>query len=346
MIRLWCRFLLYAVCAITLTACGKPPEFQQESYVFGTRVQITIYGEPEDKAAPVSAAILADLDRLHARLHAWQPSEITRMNAAFAQGKPYQTDPEMIAILKQAKGYADRSDQLFDPAIGDLVAAWGFHEDTFAAVLPDPALLHTLVAAHPSLDDLEFDGNQVSSRNPAVNIDLGGFKGFALDRAASYLRKKGMNNALINIGGNVLALGRKGDTPWKVGLQHPRKPGVLAIIQLNDGESIGTSGDYQRYFEVKGQRYSHLIDPRSGQPAQTMQAATVIAPPSAEAGAISDASTKPVFIGGISSATHYAERFGIKDVLLVASDGSVYLTPDMQARVQWQQNPPHIYRLR
>ncbi len=155
-----------------------------------------------------------------------------------------------------------------------------------------------------------------------------------------------MNNALINIGGNVLALGRKGDTPWKVGLQHPRKPGVLAIIQLNDGESIGTSGDYQRYFEVKGQRYSHLIDPRSGQPAQTMQAATVIAPASTEAGAISDAATKPVFVGGIGSATHYADRFGIKDVLLVASDGSVYLTPDMQSRVQWQQNPPHIYRLR
>ena len=337
---------LLACLALALAGCSKPPEFAQESYVFGTRVQITIYGEPESEAAPVSAAILADLDRLHARLHAWQPSEITRMNTAFAQGKPYQTDPEMVAILHQAQGYAARSDQFFDPAIGDLVAAWGFHKDTFAPVLPDQAVLKQLVAAHPTLDDIEFDGNQVSSKNPAVNVDMGGFKGFALDRAASYLRKKHMNNALINIGGNVLALGRKGDVPWKVGLQDPRRPGAMAVIQLNDGESIGTSGDYQRYFEVKGRRYSHLIDPRTGEPAQTMQAATVIALPSAEAGAISDVATKPVFIGGIANATHYAERFGIKDVLLVAMDGSVYITPSMQARVQWLQPPLHVYRLR
>ena len=339
------RSWVLVLCGL-LAACGKPPEFAQESYVFGTRVQITIYGEPQDRAAPVSAAVLADLDRLHARLHAWQPSEITRMNTAFAQGESYQTDPEMVAILRQAQGYASRSDQLFDPAIGDLVAAWGFHKDTFAPVLPKPDVIQQLVAAHPTLDDIQFEGNQVSSKNPAVNVDLGGFKGFALDRAASYLRKKHMNNALINIGGNVLALGRKGDTPWKVGLQDPRKPGAMAVIQLNDGESIGTSGDYQRYFEVNGKRYSHLIDPRTGQPAQTMQSATVIAPASTEAGAISDVATKPVFIGGIDTATHYADRFGIKDVLLVAQDGSVYLTSSMQARVQWLQTPAHIYRLR
>ncbi|WP_283151051.1 FAD:protein FMN transferase [Silvimonas soli] len=329
-----------------LTSCSKPPMFQQDGYVFGTAVQITIYGVDEDKAKAATATILADLDRLHAKLHAWHPSDITRLNNAFAMGEAAQADPEMVAILQQAKGYAERSDQLFNPAIGDLVAAWGFHNDTFAPVLPDPDKIRQLVAMKPTLDDLQFDGPNVSSTNPDVNIDLGGFKGFALDRAAAYLRKHHMYNALINIGGNVLALGKKGDTPWKVGLQHPRKPGAMAVITLGDGESIGTSGDYERYFEVDGKRYCHLIDPRTGWPAQTMQSATLIAPSSQEAGAISDAITKPVFIGGKDTAVHYASRFGVKDVLIVGNDGSVYLTPSMQSRVQWLQAPPHIYRLR
>ncbi|MBB5192436.1 thiamine biosynthesis lipoprotein [Silvimonas terrae] len=341
-LRLW----VWVTATLLLAACGKPPVYQQESFVFGTSVQITIYGTPEADAKAATAAVLADLDRLHTRLHAWHPSDITRLNQAFAAGQSAQADPEMMGILQQAKGYAERADQLFDPAIGDLVAAWGFHNDTFAPVLPDPDKIKALVAAHPTLDDLRFDGPNVSSTNPEVNIDLGGFKGFALDRAASYLRKHHIYNALINIGGNVLALGKKGDAPWKVGLQHPRKPGAMAVITLGDGESIGTSGDYERYFEVDGKRYCHLIDPRTGWPAQTMQAATVITPASREAGAISDALTKPVFIGGIDKAVGYATRFGVKDVLIVANDGSVYLTPSMQARVEWLITPPHVYRLR
>jgi thiamine biosynthesis lipoprotein len=76
-----------------------------------------------------------------------------------------------------------------------------------------------------------------------------------------------VHNALINIGGNVMALGSKGDgTPWRVGIQHPRQPGALATSELHDGEAIGTSGDYQRYFELDGERYCHLLDPRSAEP--------------------------------------------------------------------------------
>ena len=100
---------------------------------------------------------------------------------------------------------------------------------------------------------------------PRVKLDLGGYaKGYALDRAAEILKSQGIHNALINIGGNVLALGTHGTRPWRVGIQHPRKPGPLATLELRDGEAIGTSGDYQRYFELDGKRYCHLIDPRTG----------------------------------------------------------------------------------
>ena len=110
-----------------------------------------------------------------------------------------------------------------------------------------------------------------------MQLDLGGYaKGYALDRAAELLRKQGIHNALINIGGNVLALGQHGNRPWRVGIQHPRKPGALATLELHDGEAIGTSGDYQRYFMLGKVRYCHLIDPRSGYPMQGVQAVTVL----------------------------------------------------------------------
>ncbi|BCL76565.1 FAD:protein FMN transferase [Jeongeupia sp. HS-3] len=339
--------LIIAAASLLLAGCGADPLYKQEGYVFGTRVEVSIWGLPQQDAARHVAVILADLDRLNAKLHAWQPSDITRLNAHFGRNESGNADTELIALLKQAKDYEARSDGLFNPAIGGLVTAWGFHRDTFSPVTPDPVTLAILLERKPSLADVEFgDGGVVSSRNPAVNIDLGGFaKGWALDREAAYLRKNRVYNALLNIGGNVLALGKKGNEPWTIGLQHPRQPQAMATLALRDGEAIGTSGDYQRYFIKDGRRYSHLIDPRSGSPAQTMEAATVLAPPSREAGAISDAATKPVFIGGIGHARHYAQRFGISEVLIVANDGSVYITPALQSRLKWLIQPPHLYRL-
>lgn len=333
--------------AALLSACGQEPLYQQESYVFGTRVQLSIWGLDQEVARKHAAAVFADLDRIHHRLHPWQPSEITRLNASFAKGEAAIIDSETANLLKQASNYADRSEQLFNPAMGGLVAAWGFHKDNYAAVLPDPEIISTLLATQPKMSDLRFEGTTVSSSNPAVAIDTGGFaKGWALDRAAAYLRKHRVNNALINIGGNVLALGKKDQTPWKVGIQDPRAPQAMATLALKDGEAIGTSGDYQRYFELKGHRYSHLIDPRTGQPANKIEAATVIAPPSLEAGAISDAATKPIFIDGTAHSLRYAKRFGLQDVLIVGNDGSVYVTADLQRRLTWLKPPVHIYRLR
>lgn len=330
-----------------LSSCGAEKVYQQESYVFGTRVQISIWGLPEDVAAKHAGAVLSELDRLHARLHAWQPSPVTRMNEAFARGEAAQIDAELTGMLKTAQTFSRASDGLFNPAIGKLIALWGFHRDNYEPVLPPPAAITAALAARPSLDDLVFDGPLVRSQNRAVDIDLGGFaKGWALDHSAAYLRKNRVFNALINIGGNVMALGKKGDKPWTVGLQHPREPKAMATIELHDGEAIGTSGDYQRFFMKDGVRYSHLIDPRTGRPAQTMQAATLLVAPAANAGTISDAASKPVFLGGVNSALMYAERFGVSNVLLVAGDGSIYVSSAMQSRIKWLVEPPHLYRLR
>lgn len=334
--------LFAAALLLLLSGCGKPPApYTQESYVFGTRVQIAIWGEPETKARAAASAVLQDLDRQHARLHAWKPGPLSDLNRELATGQPRPLDAELRQLLLQAQDYAARADHLFNPAIGKLVAAWGFHADQYQPRRPAPATIDALLAARPSMADLRFDGDKIQSRNPALQLDLGGLaKGWALDREIARLHQMGIHNALLNVGGNVRVIGNKGGHPWTVGLQHPRKPQAMAAIELRDGEALGTSGDYQRYFELDGRRYSHLLDPRTGMPARGVQAATVLVGNRADAGAVSDAATKPLFIGGPGSARRYAGRFGLNWVLLIDDSGKAYLTRAAQQRLRWLEPAP------
>ena len=332
---------LALLAGVLLTACGPAPVYKQQSYVFGTLVEITIQGVPQDRARQAAAQVLREFDALHRRLHAWEAGELETLNSAFARGPdPVDVAPDLSALLRDAAAWSRRSDGLFNPAIGNLVRLWGFHADEYTPRLPPEAEVKRLVDAAPAMQDLVIEAGRIASRNPAVRLDLGGYaKGYALDRAAALLRGAGVRNALVNIGGNIIALGRKGDRPWRVGIQHPRRGGALATLDLHDGEAIGTSGDYQRFFEVDGRRYCHLIDPRSGQPVQGVQAVTVIAR-GPHAGVTSDVASKPLFIAGAGGWRDMASRLGIHEALFVDGDGRVALTSAMEARLRWEGEPP------
>jgi glutathione synthase len=171
--------------------CARAPQLhQREAYVFGTRVEVSVWGESADRAQQALAAVLAEFDRLHRMLHAWQPSELTALNGAIARGeRDIAVSPELTFLLEDAAAIAARSDHLFNPAIGRLVALWGFHSDEFKPLLPEAAAVEAVVKAQPRMSDLSFAGERVSSRNRAVQLDLGGYaKGYALDRAAAILR--------------------------------------------------------------------------------------------------------------------------------------------------------------
>jgi thiamine biosynthesis lipoprotein len=321
---------------VLIGGCSKAPQLiQREAYVFGTRVEVSVWGESADKSQQALAAVLAEFDRLHRMLHAWQPSELTALNEAIARGeRDIAVSGELTFLLKDAADIAARSDQLFNPAIGKLVALWGFHSDEFKPVLPDAAALDAAVKARPRLSDLSIADGRVTSGNRAVQLDLGGYaKGYALDRAADILRGQGVKNALINIGGNVMALGAKGNQPWRVGIQHPRAAAPLATLELRDGEAIGTSGDYQRYFELDGRRYCHLLDPRSGRPAEGTQAVTVLILPQAGAGALSDAVSKPLFIAGSRDWRNLARRLDVAQALLIDGEGVMHVTAAFRQRL-------------
>ena len=323
-----------ALAVVLLTACAQPQLFQQEAYVFGTRVDLTIYGTSLDKASAAMGEVLREFDRLHHAFHAWQPSELTALNEAISRGEPHEVSDELAGLLRDAQRVAADGDHLFDPALGRLIALWGFHADEYVPVIPEPEAIAAILAARPSMADVRIDGNRVTSTNPMVQFDLGGYaKGYALDRAVAILRAHGINDALVNIGGNVMALGSRGGTPWRLGIQHPREPRPLAILPLHDGEAIGTSGDYQRFFEVDGRRYSHLLDPRTGQPAQGTQSLTVLVMPRPDAGTWSDATSKSPFIAG-DDWLRYVQRYDIAHALRVAEDGSIEVTRAMRARLQ------------
>ena len=143
-----------------LAGCDRqPPLVQQESYVFGTRVEILVADLPEPQAREAAGAVLREFDRLHRTYHAWQASELSALNAALAAGRTHLATPEMLAFVREAKELARLSGYRFDPGIGRLIALWGFHADEFKAALPDAAAIDAMIDA-------------VLAANPAAVADV------------------------------------------------------------------------------------------------------------------------------------------------------------------------------
>jgi thiamine biosynthesis lipoprotein len=336
--------LLLWLCFVTLilSACGREPLYHSQSYVFGTLVDISIYGEQADRAAKLAGVIQQDFQRLHRKLHAWdEDSDLSRINRAFEEGRRVPVDAELASLILQAQRYSSQSDGLFNPAIGQLIGHWGFQRDMFKPVSIDQEAIRRLVNANPQMTDIQLyetsSGIEIESQNPFVKLDFGGYaKGYALDRAAGYLRSEGVRNALINIGGNVIAIGMRGGRNWRVGIQHPRGSGAIASLELEDGWAIGTSGDYQRYFELDGKRYCHLLDPRTGFPAQHTQAVTVLLPPGDHNGTLSDVASKPIFISDDSHRSEMAKRLGVDHYLIIDANGSITASAAMKQRLKWK----------
>ena len=345
-------FLIALGLIALLGACNRPSLQEQQAYVFGTRVEVIVASPDPALGRRAIAAVLRTFDHLHHSYHAWQASELTALNQAIAHGKqrqagnlspPIEVSPELAELVLEAQQLSRQGDYLFDPGIGHLIALWGFQSDEFKSAPADASAVRAWLAAKPSIKDLAIEGKRIRSSNSAVALDFGGYlKGVALDQAAQILRDEGIENALINIGGNVMALGTREGKKWRVGIQHPRQPGPMATISLNDGEAIGTSGDYQRFFEFEGRRYPHLLDPRTGYPVDHTQAVTVVIPAGPKAGTMSDASSKPIFIAGPDHWREMAQKTGISLVLRVDHSGQVFVTEALSKRLEFVSKPDKL----
>lgn len=329
------RVLFIGWLLLLLAGCARHDQVVRvQGHVFGTQVEVSIYGESEERARQLGDEVLREFDRLHHKFHAWQPSQLTALNDAIARGETFQADAEMVSLLQSAALLSAQSDNLFNPAIGHLIRLWGFQSSDIHAQGPSQAEIDKWVKANPRLSDLRYQGTRIRSVNPAVMIDLGGYaKGYALDRAVEILRAAHVKAALVNTGGNMIAIGQPGERPWRVGIKDPRGDGALASVELHDNEAIGTSGDYERYFMKDGKRHPHIIDPRTGDTTDTVASVTIIASGGEHVGLRSDGHSKPLFVSGPQHWKEMAERLGLTEVLLVDANRNVVMTPAMQARL-------------
>ncbi len=336
---------LVAVLPLLTLSCSETPPPQQhhktQFMALGTLVTVSLWGVDEDDAAEAVRTVEDELNRIHKTWHAWQPSTLTEINAALAAGKTYSADPPTLALLRKAQDLAHRSGQLFDPAIGKLVALWGFQSDDRPdAPPPARADIERLLANLPDMNDLVISGDSLSSTNRDLKLDLGGFaKGYAVDQAIERLRALGIDNAIVNAGGDLRAIGAHGERPWRIGIRDPQSAGVIATVDTQGDESVFTSGNYERFFTWDGVRYHHIIDPRTGYPATGTVSATVIHRDASTA----DAAATALLIAGPGKWRRVARDMGVTQVMLIDEDMHVTMTPEMEQRVYFRtETPPQV----
>lgn len=337
------RVLLIAplTLAALLTSCGREPELLQHRLaVFGTQVTVTL--GPGRAAAEAVTALERELQRMHRRWHAWQPGLLGDINQAIAEGRSIELPPDVIALIERAGELERISGGLFNPAIGQLLALWGFHASELPEGPPPAAsAIAERVALSPSMADLDITGSRLSSNNRAVQLDFGAYiKGVAIGRALGILAAAGIENAIVNAGGDLGVIGRRGNRPWRAAIQHPDGGGghYLASVEVYDGEFVFTSGNYRRYRQNEGIRYGHILDPRDGYPADEVSSVTVIDVDGGRA----DAAATALAVAGEEEWREVARRLGIERVLRVDADGVISVTPAMAARLKWRQEPDKV----
>ena len=326
-----------------LVACTPAPDpsYDRDIYAFGTLNHLTLYGVAPERAAQLADQVDAELQRMHRDWHAWHPSELTRLNDAIARGEPSKISRELADLITLSKRAYRASDGMFNPAAGHLFALWGFQQDEPpTGPPPSRAQVAAVVAEQATMDDLELDGDTVRSHNPMVALDFGGIaKGYAGQAIIAWLRAQGVDDAIFNSGGGLQVIGSHGDRPWRIGIRGPDGSGVLGAVELGpQEEAMHTSGNYERYREFDHKRYAHIIDPRTGLPAEHIASASVIHPD----GAIADAAATALVIAGPGGWAEAAHSMGVTQAILVDDQGTVYITPQMQERVRFEQTPAKV----
>ncbi len=173
---------------------------------------------------------------------------------------------------------------------------------------------------------LKLAGHQVHLEKPGMKLGFGAIgKGYAADRAAAFLQGQGFSNYLIDVGGDLLVKGRKGGRSWEVALRHPRRKEFLATFAAVDG-AIASSGDYERYFVVEGQRYSHILDLRTGWPARQLSGVTVMAGSATDADALATA----LFVMETSRGIALVETLPGVEAILVDTEGMMTMSSGLR----------------
>lgn len=316
------------------------------SELMGTHFSINLWLPPDRTAYEAGVAIQAGFDeiaRIERLTSEWMPdSEVSRFNAA-AGGDEVALSPELFAVLARSREISEATDGTFDVTFHAVGELWKF---TPGSKPPPDA---DIAARLPLVDwrRIELDAKARSGRLATVGmkVGLGAIaKGYAVDRASDLLKARGFTNHVVEGGGDTYAAGTKGGKPWMVGVQIPGAKGVVGALPSTD-ISVVTSGDYERFFEFEGERYAHILDPKTGKPlleATSCKSVTMVAANATDA----DAFATAVAVMGPERGMAFVEARPELEAVLITRDDRVLVSSGLTNTFVWApgQAPPEGVR--
>lgn len=308
--------LLIAV--LFLTSCTPNNELRQKSFfAMDTYITVEAYGNNAEAALNSTQEKIIFLERLWSVTD--ENSEIYSVN--HSNGNAVELSDETAELLSFALNISAETDGALDCTLYPVLTRWGFTTGEYQ--VPDDKTLSELLE-NTGYEKVQINGNCVTVPQ-GMQLDLGAVgKGYAGDLAAEVLRESGVGSALLNLGGNIHAIGSKSDgTPWRIGLRSPFGEGSFATIEISD-RAVITSGGYERYFTDKdGREYHHILNPETGKPAQSgLVSVTIIG----SEGWLCDGLSTAVFVMGLNKAEQLWRQRNDFEMVLVADNGKIYIT--------------------
>ncbi len=277
--------------------------------------ELQVHARQARQAELAARDVVEEVARIEAKYSRYRAgSVVSRINAQ-AGGPAVEVDEETSSLLDYAEACWRESGGLFDATSGVLRRAWRFHEPR----VPEADELAPLLAL-VGWERVERTRSGVRLPVAGMELDFGGFaKEYAADRAAARLIERGIDSALVNLAGDlVVTAPAPGGEPWRIGIRHPRRANeAIATLSVRSG-AIATSGDYERFFEVGGVRYCHLLDPRDGRPVSGLRSATALG----ESCLVAGTATTVAMLKGEREGLAWLRALGLPH-FAVKGDGSV-----------------------
>jgi len=324
--------LLIIVCALGCEPRG-PVELVAVETHMGTVVKITAIGPDRallERSIDAAFAEIRGVDRLMSPRR--EDSDLMRINRLAGKG-PVEVAPEVFEVVERAVSVSVRTGGAFDVSVAGLFGLWSF--DPLSARVPAPGEIEEkLGLVDYRLIVMDKERSAVGLAREGMTIGLGGIaKGYAVDRAAEALAENGVSMAMVNAGGDLRVIGAHGDRPWRVGIRHPRKiDAVIATLSIED-RAMATSGDYEKFFEKDGRRYCHILDPRSGEPADVVMSVTVVADRAWRA----DAMATALFVLGREAGMDLVEENGAIEAIIIDRNGERFVSSGLRDKVEWSE---------
>lgn len=322
------KFVSIITAAMLLaTGCsGLPKERERQTYtdtLFDTVISVQVLDSVDEDVLKGCETLCRKYDAMFSRTN--EDSDISRINRA--GGAPVEVSDETVKLIKKGIYYSEMSGGAFDITIAPVVSLWDFQAEEASPPSPEDA---AAAASHVSYKNIVISDNKVSLSDPGAGIDLGAVaKGYIADRLKDYLEKQGVKHALINLGGNVLAIGTKLDgTDYNIGIQKPfdESGSPVTSVKIAD-QSVVTSGIYQRYFKKDGTIYHHILDPRTGYPCDNnLYSVTIITDSSLTA----DALSTTCFLLGFDRGMKLIDQLDNVDAVFITDDNEIHYSNNFQ----------------